>query len=307
MPPGKNSLSVGADLIGDFTGATQRAIAAHNHQVDLSALHQVAGGVVGDDLVGDSLLCKFPCRERCALGTRPGLVAVNMKLPSARLCGVKGRGSAADIHKGQPARVAMREHVHPVANQLRAVPTDVLAMTRIFVGEFLRRGQRQRLLLLDRLAGAHGLSHVIDGVDRINSGRPRGFESLAHHFDVPKEFHEVPSTESARALSKAVGRGGANRARSAHNHVFDGPRGLVEVACREDVELVRQESLLNEQNRIAPDIKRHGAKMAGAPVDGDVQTISTFIFRILLSMPRKSGCWRSGRRSGSLASHLKSQ
>jgi len=49
---------------------------------------------------------------------------------------------------------------------------------------------------------------------------------------------------------------------------------------------VRQEPLLDEQHGIAPGIKRHGAKMAGATADGDVQAISTFILRILRSMPR---------------------
>jgi hypothetical protein len=34
--------------------------------------------------------------------------------------------------------------------------------------------------------------------------------------------------------------------------------------------------------------------MVGATVDGDVQAIFTFIFWILLSMVRKSGCWRRG-------------
>ena len=54
----------------------------------------------------------------------------------------------------------------------------------------------------------------------------------------------------------------------------------------DDLEFVRQEPLLDEQNGIAPGVKRHGAEMAGAAVDGDVQAISTFIFRILLSMLR---------------------
>ena len=52
------------------------------------------------------------------------------------------------------------------------------------------------------------------------------------------------------------------------------------------LELVRQEPLLDEQHRIAPGIERDRAKMAGAAVDGDIQTISTFIFRILLSIVR---------------------
>ena len=87
----------------------------------------------------------------------PGFVAKDVKLPSLRLRGVERRGGAADIHEGQPAGVAVGEHVHAVANQLGAVPADGLAMPHVFVGEFLRRRQRQRLLFLDRLAGAHGL------------------------------------------------------------------------------------------------------------------------------------------------------
>jgi hypothetical protein len=96
----------------------------------------------------------------------------------------------------------------------------------------------------------------------------------------------VASPERARALGKPVSRGGANRARAAHDHVFDGPRGLAKVAGGNNAEFVRQEPLLNQQNGIAPDVKGHGAVMTGATVDGDIQAISTLIFRILLSMLR---------------------
>ena len=58
------------------------------------------------------------------------------------------------------------------------------------------------------------------------------------------------------------------------------------VARGDDLEFVRQEPLLDEQDRVAPEVKRDCAKMAGAAVDGDVQTILIFIFRILLSMLR---------------------
>jgi len=56
MPPGHYCLSVGADFVGDLAGAAESAIAADDHQIDLPALHQVAGRIVGDDLVRNSLL-----------------------------------------------------------------------------------------------------------------------------------------------------------------------------------------------------------------------------------------------------------
>jgi hypothetical protein len=61
---------------------------------------------------------------------------------------------------------------------------------------------------------------------------------------------------------------------------------LTEVTGWDDLKFVGQEPLLDEQDAIAPDVEGHGAKMANATVDGDVQAISTFIFRILLWMPR---------------------
>ena len=86
----------------------KRAIAADNDEVNPAPLHEVTGGVVGDDLVGDLLLREFPCGERRALGARASLVAIDVKLPSLGLRGIKGRGGAADIHKGQPTGIAMR-------------------------------------------------------------------------------------------------------------------------------------------------------------------------------------------------------
>jgi hypothetical protein len=44
--------------------------------------------------------------------------------------------------------------------------------------------------------------------------------------------------------------------------------------------------LLDEQNRIVLGVKRHCPEVAGAALDGDVQTISTFILWILDSILR---------------------
>ena len=103
---------------------------------------------------------------------------------------------------------------------------------------------------------------------------------------MPQESGRVASTEGARALGETVGRGGANRAGTTNDHVFDGPRGMPEVSRQDYLEFVRQEPLLDEQDRIVPGVKCHRPEMTGAAVEGDVQAISTLIFRILLSMLR---------------------
>ena len=64
---GHDGFGVSADLVGDFTGAAERPVAADDDEVDFSALHEMTGGVVRDDLVGDSLLGKLPGRQRGAL------------------------------------------------------------------------------------------------------------------------------------------------------------------------------------------------------------------------------------------------
>ena len=234
--------------------------------------------------MGDLLLRELPRRERCALGTRPRFIAIDVKLPSLRLRGIHRRGGAADINEGQPAGVAVREDLHSAANQLCAVLPDGLAMPHVFVGKLLRCRQRQCLLLLDRLAGAHGLSHVVHRVNGVNRGGSRGFEGVVNGLDVRQELGQVAAPEGARALGEPIGRGGANRASAAHDHVFDGPGGLAEIARRDDAKFVWQQPLLDEQDGIGPDVERHGAKVSGATVDGGVQAIFTFIFWILLSM-----------------------
>ena len=49
MTFGQHSLGVRPDLVRHFAGAAERAIAADDHEINLSALHQMAGGIVGDD------------------------------------------------------------------------------------------------------------------------------------------------------------------------------------------------------------------------------------------------------------------
>jgi hypothetical protein len=180
----------------------------------------------------------------------------------------------------------MRQDVHSVADQFRAVAADVFAVPHVLIGKFLRRCQCERLLLINRLTGTHGLPHASNRVQRINGGGSCGFESGANGFQVSQEFRPVVSTEGARTLGEAVGRGGPNRTGAANDHVFDGPRCLPEIVCRDYLEFVRQEPLLDEQDSILPGVKCYRPEMTGSAMECDFQAISTLIFRILLSMSR---------------------
>ena len=69
MACGKHRFSVGANLVRHFASSPKRAIATDDHQINLAALHKMAGGVVGDDLVRNPLLRQFPRGQRGALET----------------------------------------------------------------------------------------------------------------------------------------------------------------------------------------------------------------------------------------------
>lgn len=61
---GEDGLGVGADLVADLAGAAEDAVTADDDKVDLTALHEPASGVVGEDLMRDALLRQFPRGER---------------------------------------------------------------------------------------------------------------------------------------------------------------------------------------------------------------------------------------------------
>ena len=104
VPMGQHRLGVGADFVGHFPGAPKGAVAADNNKVYLAPLHQVAGGVVGDDLMGDLLVRQFPRRQRGALAAGARFVAERRGI-----CGrLFGRRKAARSRCRHPRRPATR-------------------------------------------------------------------------------------------------------------------------------------------------------------------------------------------------------
>ena len=116
MAGGEHGFGVGANFIGDFAGAAQYAIAADDDEVDLAALHEMAGGVVGEDMVRNFLLGQFPGGKGGALGTRAGFIAEDVKVFALGLGGVQGGGGGPEIDKGEPAGVAVGQDVGAGAN-----------------------------------------------------------------------------------------------------------------------------------------------------------------------------------------------
>src|SRR5438045_8780597 len=72
---GQNGFGVGPNFVGNFPRPAQGAVAADYDQVDLASLHEVSGGVVSDDLVGEALLSQLPGCQMRSLRTWAGLSA----------------------------------------------------------------------------------------------------------------------------------------------------------------------------------------------------------------------------------------
>src|ERR1044071_1188916 len=73
-------------------------------------------------------------------------VAKHVKMLPLLLRGIKWGRCAAEIDERQPAGIAVRQNPHSVSDELAAFFPNITAMFDILVGEFLRRGSRQRLL-----------------------------------------------------------------------------------------------------------------------------------------------------------------
>src|SRR4051812_29091622 len=112
MPFRENGFCVGADLVRHLTCSSQSAITPDNYQVDFAAREQVAGRIVGDHFMRNSLLVEFPRGQGRALATGPCFIAEYVKLPALLLRPIKRRSGAAVVDKGQPSGVAMCEDAH---------------------------------------------------------------------------------------------------------------------------------------------------------------------------------------------------
>ncbi len=220
--------------------------------------------------MGDFLLGQFPGGQRRALAAGPGFIAKDVKLPSGLLRGVERRGGGADVNKRQPASVAMGQDATVGPDQLCPVPPNGLAVADVVIGEFLGRGQGEGLLLGDRFARLHGGADVLHGVGRIDGSGPGGFEGLLNEIDVAQKLAQVVATKRARPLGQSISGCGADGPRSADNHIADGAGRLAIIPHGNNLEAMRQEPLLDEQDGIFSGVESNRAIVLGPAASGDI-------------------------------------
>src|SRR5690606_8013694 len=90
-------------------------IRADNAYVDFASLHQVASSIVDDDCVRDTVAAELVSCERRALVAWPRLVHPNMNGNAGIVGVIDRRGRGAPVDAGEPAGIAMRQHVHRLA------------------------------------------------------------------------------------------------------------------------------------------------------------------------------------------------
>ena len=70
---GQNGYLVRADFVGDIA-VGGGAVTADQDEIDFAPAHEVPGGVIGDEVMGDAPLFQFPTGEACALEPRPRFI-----------------------------------------------------------------------------------------------------------------------------------------------------------------------------------------------------------------------------------------
>lgn len=140
----------------------------------------------------------------------------------------------------------------------------------IFTGEVFGGGNCKLLLFGDTFPGSHARANEVHGVDGVDGSRPGILECFIDEIDVGLKFVEVASTKRAGALGEAVSGSGANGPGAADDHLLNGAGGGTEVGNGDQLELMRQEALLDEEDAIFRAIETDGAAMPRPALNGDI-------------------------------------
>ena len=156
-------LEVGADLVR-HVAVRGRAIAPHEAQIDFTSLHEVSARVVGDERVRNAVCPELERRERGALIAWARLVDEHVHGHAVIVGRVHRRERRAPVDAGEPAGIAMREHIdgsggiasRELADDRGAVLTDETTALDVLVGNRGRLpiGER-RTLARRRGSSAH--------------------------------------------------------------------------------------------------------------------------------------------------------
>ena len=140
MPGGQHGLGVRPNLVGYFTCSAHDPVAAYDNQINVASLHKVARGIVGDDLVRDALLRKFPRGEGGPLKAWAGFVAVDVKGTPQFLRRIHRCGRRTDIDESQPTGVAVGEYARARTDERGAMPSNGLALLHLRFRKSTRGG-----------------------------------------------------------------------------------------------------------------------------------------------------------------------
>ena len=242
---GGQSFEIGADLVAHIAAAGG-AIGAHDHRVHQAVLHQVAAGVVHDHGVGHALLPQLIGGERGALVARPGLIHPHMDVEPGAVGLVDGGKGRAPVHRGQPAGVAVGEHIErrawPGRRQLpedrQPVLADRLAHGHVLIGD--RRGLQPGCLgPLGRRQLPHLGPHPLQGPAQVDRRGPGGIELLKGR------RQGGVARVRLQGQHQPVGARHADQRRPAHHHRADRISRLSAAAQGARRELVGQQGLID--------------------------------------------------------------
>ena len=163
----------------------------------------------------------------------------------------------------------MGQHARAVVNQRLAHLAKRLAMGGIVVSKLFGHGQGPLLPLGHGHAG-YVCQHPAHGVDRVNGGGPGLGQCSVNLGQVLLETLQPSTTKRPGALCQAVGGGGTDRARTAHDHVGDGTRRFDIVDGGDDFELMGKQALLDQLHPVSGLVKPHRTVMFRLPVMGDI-------------------------------------
>ena len=241
---------IGADLVADIA-ARGDAVAADEHQVHLTALHQVPARVVSHQRVRHTGLRQFPSGQAGALVAWPCFVHPHMHVDAGCMRLVDRRRGGAPIHGGQPAGVAVGEHVDGPwfaashgAQQRQPVPANGGVDAHVFFGNGVGRVPGQ-LLARSRRGRPQQRQHAVQRPHQVDGGGPGLTQRQRSRFNGFVAGVHV-------ALQRQAIRGrGADQRRAAHPHVADGGDDVGHRLQPFGVQPVRQQALVDHHHRAA--------------------------------------------------------
>ena len=219
----RQRLQIGADLIRHIA-LPRHPISADNANIHQPMLHQMPAGIIRHHGMRHAMRAQFKGGQGRALVARPGLIHPDMHIQP----GIKGlinrAERRAEIHRCQPAGIAMGQHIHPalrrgnLGQQRQTMLADQPAGLGIIIGNRCRLGigQRRALALRHRRQHRH---HPLQRPAQIDRRRP----GLAQH---RRYGMQLPRCR-AHGQRQAIGRHRADQRRAAHLHGANGMRRLL--------------------------------------------------------------------------------